>query len=296
MRVQILIILNFFFASCLFGQQLSYKGLLVDSLLITTYSQKYTYHPPIDKQPKLKRRSDYYSIEFNKEKKNYQVANNKRIFNEIILDFRKGDVNLVESKKKERKNKNNIGKVICHEDIDSLINAFTLKYKQPSNTNLGIDSVMLLNYITENKFDENYHWCDAQCYRAKFYTNDEEKKAIINDCRNLDTFNVYLKIMFDTTGFIVSDGDEDEICFNIFASGEVFFYVGKYPNAFKQPWYNYSDMSDGLPAPIFNLDINKYLARILPEEFPIKKKLEISGLFDDYIKWYLMYFKWNDEW
>lgn len=296
MRVRILIILNFFSASCLFGQQNSYKGLLVDSLIITSYSQKYTYNPPVDKYPKLNRRSDYYSIVFNKEKNNYQVANNKTIFSEIAWDIWEGLFNYEVSKKKERKNKNNIGKVICHENIDSLINAINIKYKQPSNTNLGIDSVLLQDHITEHKFDENYHWCEAHCLGAKPYYNNEEKKTLINDCRNIDTFNVYLKTMFDTTGFIVSDGDEDEICFNIFASGEVFSYVGKYPNAFKQPWYDYSEMSDGLPAPILNLDINKYLSRILPEEFPIKKTLEISGLIDDYIKWYLMYFKWSDEW
>jgi hypothetical protein len=120
------------------------------------------------------------------------------------------------------------------------------------------------------------------------YSSKEDNKLIYKGCQNADTFNLFLNsYKVDTGGYIIVSDYSDEMYINIICGDKKYTYEGKYPNNFKQPWYDHSDTSWISYHSLFNFDINKWLVAILPEDFYRRETIEISSFTNSYIKWYL---------
>jgi len=64
-------------------------------------------------------------------------------------------------------------------------------------------------------------------------------------------------------------------------------FEGKYPNSYKQPWYNLSDKYSFTSSSILNFSINSALVAMLPENFSRLGTLKFEALTNEYIEWYL---------
>lgn len=126
-------------------------------------------------------------------------------------------------------------------------------------------------------------------FRRK-YIIKREKDSIINGCRNLDTFNIYLSELSDTSSLgmtLVTDvhsGFEIELILDI--HNKILFET-QYPDIWGIPWYYDTDINPWQHKYVLNNNINDYLFQLLPDKFLNKKNISFQRLIDFYIKWYL---------
>jgi hypothetical protein len=262
--------------SVVYGQQLKFRGLSVDTIFI--YSSSGYYH--FDDKGTTTGRTDIYTIAFDKAVNNYVQADYKTV---AMKSTYKPDTSEQTIKHLTKDN----DKVISTTVVDGLLTAFSSKYVKPTFENVGLDKQEFVSLTDERHIrkvakEHKQHW-----YFKMNYSTKEENNILFNGCQNIDTFNLFVSSKFATTGYIIVTDVWDEMHVYIKTANKEFGFEGKYPNAFKQPWYDHSDTTKPIAGSIVNLNINRFLVAILPEKFYLRNTIELQALVNDYIKWYL---------
>ena len=268
----------------LYGQQLTFMGHLVDTITIVSSSGYYHF----DKKETSTDQSEQFVITYDLSQNKYTVANYKNIFSIWT--------NNPESSNEVIKEKNKVkGQVIPINLIDGLLKSFSYSLK-PAFDNIGI-SQQIFSKMTNKKHIHRI----AKIYKQKWQfllMDKKEKNLLFTGCQSIDTFNLFLSSnLFNTSGYPMVTDYGDDFTVHIKTQTNKYVFQGKYPNKFKQPWYNLSDTTMGktdslkemfnMPKPILNFRINHYLVEILPSEFYRRKVIEIQALTNQYILWYL---------
>lgn len=262
--------------SVVYGQQLKFRGLPVDTIFINGSSG----HFHFDDKGTTTGRIDIYIIAFDKTTNKYVVADYK------IVSL-KGTYKPNTSEQTVKHLSKDNGKVISNTNVDSLLTAFSSKYVKPTFENIGFDKQEFLSLTDEKHIRKVAKQYKQDWHFKMYYTTKEENNILFNGCQNIDTFNLFLSSKFDTTGYVMVTDVWDEMRVYIKTAGKEFGFEGKYPNAFKQPWYDHSDTSNVFAGSIVNLNINRFLVAILPDKFYRRNTIELQSLTDNYIKWYL---------
>ena len=102
---------------------------------------------------------------------------------------------------------------------------------------------------------------------------------------NKDTFNLYLNETYKIglTSYPMVTDVHDIFNIKIVTKKNKHLFEGKYPNTYKQPWYELSNKS----TTILNLAINAALVSLLPKQFLRLSSIDFQTLTTDYIEWYL---------
>jgi hypothetical protein len=271
------ILLGILYSNMLNSQQLSFHGQLVDTIEITSVSGYYHF----DDKGTTTSTFDYYYIGFDKNMGNYNVL-------EYSREFYKGTYRPDTFEiKREYVNKYK-GNIISKANLDSLLTAFSVGYKKPTFENLAIDKQEFLSLTDKKHIRKIAKACKSNWQFKRKYSTKERNKLIFKNCQNIDTLNLFLANAFDTTGYIMITDGWDAMHVYITTIDSSFSFEGKWPNKFKQPWYNHSDTSDFFfSTPIVNLNINRFLIAILPSKFHGLRSIELNSLIDEYIIWYL---------
>jgi len=262
--------------TAVYGQQLMFRGLTVDTIFINGSSGYYHF----DDKGTTTGRTDTYIIAFNKTVNNYVVSDYKTV-------SIKGTYNPDTSKQTVKHLTKDKGKIISNTTIDGLLTAFSSKYVKPTFENIGFDKKDFLSLTDEKHIRKVAKQYKQDWHFKMYYTTKEENRILFDGCQNIDTFNLFVSSKFDTTGFVMVTDVWDVIYVYIKTTDKEFGFEGKYPNVFKQPWYDHSDTSKLMPGSIVNLNINRFLVSILPEKFNRRNTIELQSLADNYIKWYL---------
>jgi len=273
MKVQLIIILTFLSAISI-GQQLEFNDELVDTIFIKSHRSVYQF----DDKGTTKGKANILSIVFNPSLNTYLV--NQYYQDEYARTCKPDTIQL--------KNKNLINKIekkISNNDLENLLRSLVEDIDSNSLIN-QIDTTAFLEYVTEKKIRKIAKWYKISWYFKRRYSTKEENKSFFSSCRSTDTLKVYLNNRFDTKGYIMVTDVSNTINIWISTSYSEYCFEGKYPNPVKQPWYNHSDTSQLFATPILNLEINKSLIAILPNEFLLTNTISNEALFDDYITWY----------
>jgi len=121
------------------------------------------------------------------------------------------------------------------------------------------------------------------------YSDKETNHAFHQDCSNRDTFNIYLDELYKKTKddlYIFVTDISSTIYIKIITENDTFRYEGKFPNPFRQPWYDLeSTISE--QAAYSNLEINFALHKLLPKNFINRNTISQEALIRDYIYWFL---------
>jgi hypothetical protein len=259
-----------------YGQQLIFRGFPVDTISISGSSGYYHF----DDKGTTTGREDIYIIAYDKSTNNYFVADYKKV---SILNTCRPDT----STQKTRHLIKDKGKIIDNLTLNDLLSAFNSKYIKPTFDDLGCDRKKFLSLTDESHIRKVAKAYKQDWHFKIFYSSHEENKIIFDGCQNIDTFNLFVATKFDTIGYAMVTDVWDEMNVSIKTTEKSFSFEGKYPNPFKQPWYDHSDKSNLFAAPIVNFSINKSLSLILPDKFYRKNTIELNALTNLYIKWYL---------
>jgi hypothetical protein len=257
-----------------FGQQLTYKGDLVDTLKIISNSSRYHF----DTCGTTTGIYDEFILVFNKEKNNY-----------IINPYQRTEYKFTYKPKTSFKKEKILKQGI---DVDgllvsSLLEQFEINYRKPSFGNIGITIKEFLKLTDKKHIIQVAKWHDADWYLKKTYFLKEKNEKILKGCQNIDTLNMYLETAFDTSGYIVVTDVKDVFNVIISTTKTNYRFEGKYPNIYRQPWYCHSGRNVLNSTSILNFTINTALVRILPDNFSRLKTLKFEALTNEYIEWYL---------
>lgn len=270
------LIIGLLLTSVIYGQQLKFRGLTVDTIFINGSSGHYHF----DDKGTTTGRTDIYTIAFDKTVNNYVVADYKTVSMKSTYEPDTSE-QTVKHLSKDR------GKVISNTNVDGLLSAFSSKYVKPTFENIGFDKQEFLSLTDEKHIRKVAKRYKQDWHFKMYYTTKEKNNILFNGCQNIDTFNLFVSSKFDTTGYSMVTDVWDEMNVYIKTSDKQFGFEGKYPNAFKQPWYDHSDTAKVFPTSIVNLNINRFLVAILPDKFYRRNTIELQSLTDNYIKWYL---------
>ena len=258
----------------LFGQQLKFNGELVDTIYIVAHKSVYQF----DERGTTKGKAQFFSIVFNPSVNAYQI---NQYYQDKYLWFCKSD----EVRLKTKNLLNRVEKKIDNRDIENLLCSLTESID--TNTLMKqIDTMTFLNYVTGKQIRRIAKKYKANWYFNWRYSSKEENEEFFDSCRSLDTLKEYLNDRFELQGYIVTSETSSTIEVWISTTHSEFYFEGKYPNPYKQPWYNHSKFSQGI-TPVLNFEINKFLIEILPKDFLLIESISNEALFDDYIAWYL---------
>lgn len=236
------------------GQQLTYRGELVDTLKIISNSSYYHF----DTCGTTTGIYDEFVLVFSKEKNNYILSPFQRA--EYKFTF-KPDSSFMKEKILKQ------GVVVDRQLISSLLAQFEITYRHPSFDNIGMTTEEFFK-LTENKhIIQVAKWHDTDWQFKKSYSTKEQNDKVFKGCQNTDTLNLYLATAFDTSGYAMVTDVSDLYRVHIITTENKFYFEGKYPNSFKQPWYDHSDTNNVFPTSILNLSINNALVEILPNNF-----------------------------
>jgi len=259
-----------------YGQQLKFRGLPVDTIFINGSSGYYHF----DEKGTTTGRTDIYIIAFDMNASKYIVVDYKTV-------SMKGTFSPESSEKTVKHFNKEKGKSISNSSLDGLLTAFSSRYVKPTFENVGFDKQVFLSLTDEKHIRKVAKRYKQDWHFKMYYTTKEENRILFSGCQNIDTFNLFVNSKFDTTGYIMVTDVWDVMNVYIKTADNEFAFEGKYPNAFKQPWYDHSDNSKIIAGSIVNLDINQFLVAILPDKFHGKNTIELQSLADNYIKWYL---------
>lgn len=271
---QLLIIVGLAISISSTGQQLTYKGDIVDTVKIISNSSYYHF----DSCGTTSGIYEEYIIAYNKEKKNYILNPYQRT--EYKFTF-KPETSL----KKEKKLKK--GNVVDQLLISNLLEQFEISYRKPSFENIGISKDAFLKLTDKKHIIQVAKWHQSDWKFGKLYFTKEENEKIYRGCQSTDTFNLYLACSFDTAGYsMITDADDHfDVIFS--TAQNKYRFEGKYPNSFKQPWYSYLNIEGFPSASVLNFSINSALVEILPSNFSRVNTLKFEALTNEYIEWYL---------
>lgn len=256
------------------AQQLIYKGALVDTVKITSNSSYFHF----DNEGTTTGVYDAYVIVFNQETNNYIL--NTYQSNEYKSTF-KPDTSI----RKERIIQKNKG--IDQTLIANLLKQFETTYQQPTYENIGISKKEFQILTSKKQIIKVAKWFNSDWHFKKSYSTTEKNKLIFSGCQNIDTFNLYLTTMFTNSDYVIVTDVEDHFNVIISTSTTDYCFEGKYPNPYKQPWYDHSVIKGFGSSPILNFTINKALIDILPADFSRIETLKFEALTNEYIEWYL---------
>lgn len=256
------------------AQQLTYKGALVDTIKISSNSSYYHF----DDKGTTTGIYEVYNIVFHKESNNYSL--NTYQSTEYKSTF-KPDTLI----RKERIVKENIG--IDQTLISNLLKQFEITYLQPTFENIGMSYKEFQMLTTKKQIIKVSKWFNSDWHFKKSYSTTEKNKLIFSGCQNIDTFNLYLTTMFTNSDYVIVTDVEDHFNVIISTSTTDYCFEGKYPNPYKQPWYDHSVIKGFGSSPILNFTINKALIDILPADFSRIETLKFEALTNEYIEWYL---------
>lgn len=272
-------LLIIFLACCLevvFAQQLSYKGELVDTILVTSLNSVYHF----DKHGTTTGRVDSFMVVYNKDYSCYKATYSRTHFTSVLsLDSFFMDRTMVRGNLKI-----DIDKVSC------LLSQLETGSIKPDAKTLDIDSNTLSRLANKNRILKIARRIKHAWKFAPAYSWPEENRTFFRACASIDSLNRYLalSIKFDTTyGYIMVTDYSDNYNLYITTTNNSCRFEGKYPNVFRQPWYNFCDKKEAFPAKLFNLNINRALAALLPKKFQNNSSLNTQSLIDKYIEWYL---------
>ena len=256
------------------GQQLSYKGGQVDTVKINSNSSYYHF----DSLGTTSGTYDEYLINYNVEKNSYYLEFFRRTEYRITY---KPDT-LIE-KSKILNSKKSIDNIL----ISNLLSQFDTSYVEPTINQLGLTSKEFQKLTKKKQILKVAKFHDEKWQFKRTYSTKEKNQKIFDGCQQTDTFDLYLKTVFDTTGYVVITDVDSRFEVEISTNKKDFLFEGKYPNPFRQPWYYFSEDGDVFTTTVLNLSINNALVEILPKEFTNFSTLKIEALIDDYIEWYL---------
>lgn len=272
------------------GQQLHFRGSPVDTIIVSGLSGYYHF----EKTAKTTGREDIFQIAFDRKENDYRVVAYEKIRKTINYEPISEKENISRFSRFE-------GKKVSSQMLEKLLNAFSSPYHPPTYQNLGLDTNTFLGLTDARhirkiakRYDEGWQFKGA-------YSTKEENQVIYEGCQHADTFDLFLSAKFDTTGYVEMCDYWDEIFVKIGSSGKYLVFEGKYPNKFKQPWYDHSSTdSTMIPTleegkfkyelridPVLNFNINAALADLLPDGFFRKNTIEFKALIYQYLKWYL---------
>lgn len=270
------LIAGFLLTSIAHGQHLKFRGLPVDTIYISGSSGHYHF----DDKGTTTGRTDIFIIIFDKKINGYVVADYKKI-------SMKGTLEPDRVKQKVKEITKNNGKIIPNTIVDGLLTGFSSKHVKPTFENIGFDKQEFLS-LTDEKNIRRIAKQYKQDWNFKMrYTTKEKNNVLFKGCQNIDTFNLFVSSKFDTMDYKTVTDFWDVMSVYIKTSDNVFRFVGQYPNAFKQPWYDHSETSNEIASLIVNLSINHFLVAILPDKFHRRNTIDLQSLTDIYIKWYL---------
>jgi hypothetical protein len=274
-KAQILIFMGLTFSLSATGQQLTYMGDYVDTLKIISNSSFYHF----DDHGTTTGRLDEYILVFNKEKNNYTLNPYKRTKYKHTI---KPDASI-------RKEKIlNQGKVVDRLLISNLLKQFEITYFKPTFDNIGISKEAFLKLTDKRHVIQVAKWRKADwCFKSA-YSTKEQNEIIFKGCQNTDTLNLYLSSAFDTSGYVMITDVDSHFDVVVSTTKSNYRFEGKYPNTYKQPWYNHSDKGSVASSSILNFSINNALVNILPNRFLGLNTLKLEALTNEYIEWYLI--------
>ncbi|MCU0348731.1 MAG: hypothetical protein MUC59_17460 [Saprospiraceae bacterium] len=256
------------------GQQLIFRGYPLDTISI--FGSAGYYH--FDEKGTTTGREDVYVIAFDNQFKYYKVVDCKR---NRILNTIHPDTSIIETKHFYRQ----AGKQIPTILLDNLCSALNSKMTHPIFSSLFIQEQDFFSLVDKKHILEVAKRYKEDWQFKRRYSSREENKILYKGCQNIDTFNLFLTSRFDTSGYVMVTDVWDEINISIKTANQCHSFEGKYPNPFRQPWYEHS--LEGNTITILNLDINRALVSILPDKFYRKDSIAFPELIKTYIKWYL---------
>lgn len=121
------------------------------------------------------------------------------------------------------------------------------------------------------------------CVLEWSFLSKAEKKGIISDCQNIDTLNDYLINQFDTAGISITRDYWDVFEIRIITNSKNYYFYCSFENGYRHPWCD----NTWKMRIILNPEINKFLLKILPNNFKGKRSLESNQLINEYLKWML---------
>lgn len=221
---------------------------------------------------------DEYILVFNKEKNNYILNPYQRT--EYKITF-KTDTSF--TKKKVLKQ----GNVVERSLVSELLKQFEINYLKPTFEQIGMSNEEFLKLTDKKHIIQIAKWHKEDWHFKKSYSTKEQNETVFKGCQNIDTFNLYLATAYDTSDYVMVTDVDDHFDVIILTTKGNYRFEGKYPNSFKQPWYNHSDKGSFASTSVLNFSINSALVAILPDKFSRLETLKFEALTNEYIEWYL---------
>jgi hypothetical protein len=268
---KLIILIGLCFSIRATSQQLTFRNESVDTLKIVSSAGHYHF----DKKGTYTTLTDQISLVFDSDKQTYLVSSYKRTSNIGTFDPPKVETKEIKTPKPN----------INPAAIGSLLIALQNGNIQPTFDNIGITSDQFSSLTAPNKIIQVAKWHKSDWHFKKSFSTKEQNEMRFKGCQNKDTFNLYLKDVYEigqTSYAMVTDVHNTFEIFVITKNNKHHF-EGKYPNPFRQPWYEISDKS----STTINLSINSTLARLLSKQFNNWASLDFGELTNDYIEWYL---------
>ncbi len=270
----ILPILFVIFYTTSWAQAILLKGEQVDSIQIMSHIGWYQF----DDHGTTKGKTEVLTVTYSNSEKSY-----------IISDYWKEKYKITfEPKTYVRKHKilkNKMGTQINDTLITELLEALSSS-ENPIETFSKLTDMDLNSFVNEKTILQVAKWYELDWQFKVRYSTKEQNEKFFKGCQSLDTFNVYLNERFDTIAYFIITDFSNTIDIRIVTENFEYKYEGKYSNPVKQPWYHQSKSSKFFAQPILNLNINRTLELILPEDFLLKSTISREALMNDYITWY----------
>ena len=221
----------------IFGQRLFFAGNAVDTLKINSNSSYYHF----DTCGTSTGTKDEYVIVFENSTNQYVIDTYQRT--EYKVTFKPNNSSS-KSKILAKRQK------IKNDFLNNLLTELQTKSVPPNFNNIGL-TVEMFNKLTDKKHIIKIAKSqDADWHFKKKYSTVDQNTLFFKNCQNVDTFNLFLKTVFDTTGYAMITDASDEFDIYISTNKTKFSFEGKYPNPYKQPWYDHTDKSKHLPSAI----------------------------------------------
>ena len=248
------------------AQQLFFNGSPVMKIQIVSNSGHYH----LDKYGSKSGKQEQFLISFDSFSMSYKVK-------EYESDSYKSTVFPKRSFNNPKKIIGYNGMKIKNSYIEGLLSSVKNEYEKPDFDSLGISRKQFKGIFSPKNMmavaEKNSLFPVLENLSAK------EKKDIIADYCNTDSFSLFLIANFDTSSINNESTAQfedrwDNLIILIKTKKKSYIY-GAGVSDLRQPFYNYTNTKENF-FPIHNLSINKYLLRILPYDFQGRKNLEVN--------------------
>ena len=251
-----------------------FKGNFVDTIKIASTFSVYQFD---DKGTTIGTHEEYVIV--------FDKAQNKFIFDShertnCTITFKPDSITTRNTVFKERDGIDDL-------EIEELLRQCELWNAKPSLDQIGISTKDFMKCTNSRHIKRVGRRVGENWMFRRRYSIKKENKKLFRACQNIDTLNLYLSTTFDLNVFTVVTDFDDDFTITISTTREDYSFQGKFPNAYRQPWYMYVGKENTHSASILNFGINKAVLKILPKDFSREFTLKPEILIDDYIQWYL---------